>query len=70
MVRRIAFIGGLLLGSGICALTLGAVLTFLFTGKVLAISSDQEHGIRAILVDAHVLREMPTSTTLSEEAAA
>ena len=70
MVRRIAFVSGLLLGSGVCAFTLGAVLTWLFTGNVLAISSSREHGIRAILVDAHALREMPTSATLSEEAAA
>ncbi len=70
MVRRIAFVSGLLLGSGVCAFTLGAVLTYLFTGKVLAISSSRGHGIRATLVDTHALREMPASAILSEETAA
>ena len=65
MIRRIAFVSGLVLGSGICAFTLGAVLTYLFTGQVISISTSKEQGIRVNLFDMHTLQEAPA--TLSGE---
>ncbi|MBN1582930.1 MAG: hypothetical protein JXA89_19625 [Anaerolineae bacterium] len=61
MIRRIAFTSGLVLGSGICAFTLGAVLIFLFTGQVVAISASKEQGIKVNLFDMHTLQETPAS---------
>lgn len=62
MVRRIAFLSGLLLGSGICAFALGSVLTFIFTGKMIAISTSREHGLRIALCDVNALREVATAS--------
>ncbi len=51
MVRRIAFIGGLILGSGLSAFALGAVLVYLFTGKAIAFVSSPEQGLQVRLID-------------------
>lgn len=51
MVRRIAFISGLILGSGLSAFALGAALIYLFTGKAIAFVSTPEHSIQIRLVD-------------------
>jgi hypothetical protein len=45
MVRRVSFLSGLLLGSGLCAFFLGAALIHLFTGQVVSIVSSSE-GVR------------------------
>jgi hypothetical protein len=50
MVRRVSFLGGLLLGSGLCAFFLGAALIYLFTGQVVSIVSSSE-GVRLKLND-------------------
>ena len=50
MARRLSFLIGLLLGSGICAWFLGAALVYLFTGKLLSLQSGPE-GIRLHLHD-------------------
>ena len=63
MIRRIAFVSGLILGSGICAFTLGAVLTYLFTGQVVSISTSKEQGIKVNLFDMHTLQEAPAALT-------
>ena len=67
MIRRISFVSGLILGSGICAFTLGAVLTYLFTGKVISISTSKEHGLKVNLFDMQTLHETPAA--LAEEGA-
>ncbi len=59
MVRRIAFIGGLILGSGICAFTLGVILTYLFTGQVIAITATRGQGVSVKLFDMNSLRQAP-----------
>lgn len=50
MARRLAFLIGLLLGSGVCAWFLGAALVYLFTGKLLALQTGPE-GIQLQLQD-------------------
>ena len=50
MVRRLAFLIGLLLGSGVCAWFLGAALVYLFTGKLLSLQTGPE-GIQLQLED-------------------
>ena len=50
MVRRLSFLTGLLVGSGLCAWLLGTALIYLFTGKVLSIGIGQE-GIQFALHD-------------------
>ncbi|MBN1936504.1 MAG: hypothetical protein JW934_17715 [Anaerolineae bacterium] len=51
MVRRIAFVSGLILGSGLSAFALGAALIYLFTGKAIAFVSSKERGLEVRLVD-------------------
>jgi hypothetical protein len=51
MVRRIAFLSGLILGSGLCAWALGSALIYFFTGKMPAIVVDVEKGIAVDLFD-------------------
>ncbi len=51
VVRRIAFIGGLMLGSGLSALALGTVLIYLFTGKMIAFVYTREGGFQVKLID-------------------
>lgn len=69
MIRRIAFVSGLVLGSGICAFALGAMLTYLFTGQVISISMGEGRGIKRMqsirlnLFDMHTLREAPPTLT-------
>jgi hypothetical protein len=50
MARRLAFLIGLLLGSGVCAWFLGAALVYLFTGKLLSLQTGPE-GIQLQLQD-------------------
>ena len=50
MVRRVSFLSGLLLGSGLCAFLLGAALVHLFTGEFVSIVSGPE-GVRLKLND-------------------
>jgi hypothetical protein len=50
MVRRVSFLSGLLLGSGLCAFFLGAALVYFFTGKVVSITSGPQ-GVRLKLND-------------------
>ena len=56
MVRRISFFSGLLLGGGLCAGLLGAVLVHLFTGKLISL----QVGSRGIKVQVNdlALREV------------
>ena len=62
MVRRVSFLSGLLLGSGLCAFFLGAALIFFLTGKLVSITSGPE-GIRLKLND------LTLQETAHEEAA-
>ena len=50
MVRRLSFLTGLLVGSGLCAWLLGTALIYLFTGKILSVQTG-EHGIQFALHD-------------------
>jgi hypothetical protein len=50
MARRLSFLTGLLLGSGLCAWFLGAALIYLFTGKLLSLQTGPE-GIQLKLQD-------------------
>jgi hypothetical protein len=50
MARRLAFLIGLLLGSGACAWFLGTGLVYLFTGKLLSLDSGPQ-GIQLQLQD-------------------
>ena len=50
MARRLSFLIGLLLGSGICAWFLGAALVYLFTGQLLSLDTGPD-GIRLQLQD-------------------
>jgi len=60
MVRRIAFLSGLVLGAGLCAWALGAALAYLFTGKFLVIQGGRDRPLTLRLVDVHGLYETPT----------
>ena len=51
MIRRIAFFGGLILGSGLCAWVLASALIYFFTGKMPAIAIDRAKGIELKLLD-------------------
>ena len=42
MVRRLSFLTGLLMGSGLCAWLLGTTLIYLFTGKVMSVRVGQD----------------------------
>jgi hypothetical protein len=50
MVRRVSFLSGLLLGSGLCAFLFGAALIYVFTGKVISFVTGPE-GTRLKLND-------------------
>ncbi len=50
MVRRLSFLGGLLLGSALCAWFLGAALVFLFTGKLISLQTGSQ-GVKVRLND-------------------
>lgn len=60
MIRRIAFVSGLVLGSGLCAWALGSTLVYLFTGQFpsLQIGRGAKPSLR--LVDTQGLYEVPT----------
>ena len=59
MVRRVAFVSGLALGSAVCAWVLGSALTYLFTGKVPSIHVGGEKPVAVELVDLRALYEVP-----------
>ena len=59
MIRRIAFISGLILGSGLSALVLGSVLLYLFTGKLPALHAGPGEPPRVELVDVNALHQAP-----------
>ncbi len=59
MVRRIAFLSGLILGSGICAWALGSALIYLFTGKFPSVQVGGERRLRLELTDVHSMYEAP-----------
>ena len=59
MVRRVAFLSGLALGSAVCAWVLGSALTYLFTGKVPSIQVGGEKPVAVELVDLRALYEAP-----------
>ncbi|MBN1641158.1 MAG: hypothetical protein JXA09_07975 [Anaerolineae bacterium] len=50
MVRRLSFLAGLLVGSGLCAWLLGTALIYLFTGKILALHVGED-GVQFALHD-------------------
>ncbi len=58
MVRRIAFVGGLLLGSALCAGILAGLSAYLFTGKLPCLYTDDEGRLRCKLTDVHVRYRM------------
>ena len=53
MIRRVAFFGGLILGSSLCAWLLGSALAYLFTGKVAVLRLGSDRRLRAELIDPH-----------------
>jgi hypothetical protein len=59
MIRRMAFLGGLILGSGVCAWILGSALTYLFTGKMPSVQVGGERWIHLELVEVNTLHELP-----------
>jgi hypothetical protein len=59
MVRRVAFLSGLALGSAVCAWVLGSALTYLFTGKVPSIQVGGEKPVTVELVDLRALYKAP-----------
>jgi len=59
MVRRVAFLSGLALGSAVCAWVLGSALTYLFTGKVPSIQVGGEKPVAVELVDLRALYKAP-----------
>jgi hypothetical protein len=58
MARRLSFLIGLLLGSGLCAWLLGAALVYLFTGKLLSLQAGPE-GIQLTLQDPTYYEVVP-----------
>ncbi len=58
MIRRISFLGGLLLGSGLCAWFLGAALVYVFTGRLLSLQTGSE-GIRLKLHELALRESLP-----------
>ncbi|HUT18745.1 MAG TPA: hypothetical protein VM366_06255 [Anaerolineae bacterium] len=58
MARRLSFLTGLLLGSGLCAWFLGAALIYLFTGKLLSLQTGHE-GIQLKLQDPTYYEVVP-----------
>jgi hypothetical protein len=61
MIRRIAFLGGLVLGSGLCAWALGSALIYLFTGKIPSVQFGRARGLNVDLIDAYALYEAPAT---------
>ena len=59
MVRRIAFLSGLILGSGICAWALGSALIYLSTGKFPSVQVGGEGRFRLELTDVRSMYEAP-----------
>jgi hypothetical protein len=59
-MRRIAFLGGLILGSGVTAYLLGSALIYLFTGRLSSIRMNDDGRPRLVLVDVDTLYEMPS----------
>jgi hypothetical protein len=58
MLRRLSFLIGLLLGSGICGWFLGAALIYLFTGKLLSLQTGPR-GIQPQLQDPTYYEVVP-----------
>jgi hypothetical protein len=58
MARRLSFLIGLLLGSGLCAWFVGAALIYLFTGKLLSLQTGPE-GIHVNLHDPAYYEVVP-----------
>ena len=58
MVRRIAFLSGLILGSGLLSWILGSALTFLLTGRIPSLRLDGRQ-VRLELIDINTLYEAP-----------
>jgi hypothetical protein len=59
-MRRIAFLGGLILGSGVFAYLLGSALIYLFTGKLSSLRMNEDGQPRLVLVDVDTLYEAPS----------
>lgn len=59
-MRRIAFLLGLILGSGVTAYALGSVLIYLFTGKLSSVRMNEDGHPRLVLVDVDTLYEVPS----------
>ena len=58
MFRRNAFLGGLVLGSSLCAWLLAAALVYFFTDKIASIQTGRGKGLRLVLADVDSLYEM------------
>jgi hypothetical protein len=58
VVRRLSFLGGLLVGSGLCAWFLGAALTYIFTGRILSLQAGSE-GIQLKLHELALRESLP-----------
>ena len=61
MLRRSAFLSGLILGSSLCAWILGFILIHLFTGKVLALRLGGEKVLDLQLLDLSMREVSPLS---------
>jgi hypothetical protein len=59
-MRRIAYLCGLILGSGVLAYLFGSALIYLFTGKLSSIRMSEDGRPRLVLVDVDTLYEMPS----------
>jgi hypothetical protein len=59
-MRRIAYLCGLILGSGVLAYLLGSALIYLFTGKLSSIRTSEDGRPRLVLVDVDTLYEAPS----------
>lgn len=59
MLRRISFLGGLLLGSCLCAWFLGAALVYFITGQALSLQTGPE-GIKLKLQDLSLYESLPS----------
>ena len=65
MIRRIAFISGLVLGSSLCAWGIGSVLIYLFTGKLPSIRAGGK--LKLVLLDVQGLVERPSLISVPAE---
>ena len=59
-MRRIAFLGGLILGGGVTAYILGSALIYLITGKLSSVRMNEDGRPRLALVDVDTLYEAPS----------